>query len=151
MLKDTRIKYLGPYTYAPTWVVAFHAWMQTSIISSHLLHVNCPILHDVGLTSPLSTLEPTPLDHTPGNPTHICDKCISKKLHRHMGTILGLTHCLQYVSSYCFIYSFSCHFLIFLFSFSNYFFTPCLTTFLFSFLMIFALHCSPLFFPYFFM
>jgi hypothetical protein len=42
-------------------VVALDTQMQTSIHSSRMLQVNCPVLHDVGLTPPLAILEPTPL------------------------------------------------------------------------------------------
>jgi hypothetical protein len=43
------------------------ARLRTPIHSSSMLQVNCPILHDVGLTSPLAILEPTPvIPHTYG-------------------------------------------------------------------------------------
>ncbi len=51
----------------PLLRVGFDIRMRIPIHSSPMLQVNCPILHAVGLPTPLAILEP------PINPTHICN------------------------------------------------------------------------------
>jgi hypothetical protein len=53
-------------------VVALDAWMLIPIHSSPKPQVNCPILHDIGLTPPLATMEPAYLIIHHLSHIHIC-------------------------------------------------------------------------------